>query len=266
MKIQSLFFTLYGDYVKDSGGTISSKSLIVIFKEFGFSEGAIRAGLHRMKKAGLIVGIKGENRKVSYKLSEKGMLRLLEGTRRVYEKVRRRWDNKWRIVVYNIPENNRELRDKLRRELKWLGFGMLAQSTWISPNPIEDTLKNFINDHYGSSNGIQVDIFVANYLGEPKGLVEKCWNLSEVEQAYRAFLEKWTGVLEKVSSLKNNEAFVTRILLVHEYRKFLNIDPDLPEDLLPPNWIGYTAYDLFMKLREELTPKANEFFYKVYEP
>jgi len=71
MKIQSLFFTLYGDYVKDSGGTISSKSLIVIFKEFGFSEGAIRAGLHRMKKAGLIVGIKGENRKVSYKLSEK---------------------------------------------------------------------------------------------------------------------------------------------------------------------------------------------------
>lgn len=103
-------------------------------------------------------------------------------------------------------------------------------------------------------------------LGEPKGLVEKCWNLSEVEQAYRAFLEKWTGVLEKVSSLKSNEAFVTRILLVHEYRKFLNIDPDLPEDLLPPNWIGYTAYDLFMKLREELTPKANEFFYKVYEP
>ncbi|WP_338598525.1 PaaX family transcriptional regulator C-terminal domain-containing protein [Sulfolobus tengchongensis] len=266
MKIQSLFFTLYGDYIKDAGGTISSKSIIVILKEFGFSEGAIRAGLHRMKKAGLIDSIKREDKKISYKLSEKGMLRLLEGTRRVYEKIRRKWDGKWRLVVYNIPESNRELRDRLRRELKWLGFGMLAQSTWISPNPIEDTLKKFIKDLYNSTNNIEVDIFLADYLGEPKRLVQKCWNLIEVEQAYKAFLEKWEKVTEKVNYLKNNEAFVTRIELVHEYRKFLNIDPDLPEDLLPQNWIGYTAYELFMKLREELTPKANEFFYSVYEP
>ncbi|QPG48979.1 transcriptional regulator PaaX [Saccharolobus solfataricus] len=266
MKIQSLFFTLYGDYIKDAGGTISSKSLIIILKEFGFSEGAIRAGLHRMKKAGLIVSERGKDKKIRYKLSEKGLLRLLERTRRVYEKTRRRWDGKWRIVVYNIPENNREVRDRLRRELKWLGFGMLAQSTWISPNPIEDTLRKFINDLYNSTNSVKVDIFVADYLDQPNHLVERCWNLVEVEQAYKSFLEEWSPMLKKVNSMKSNEAFVTRIELVHEYRKFLNIDPDLPEDLLPQNWIGYKAYDLFMKLREELTPKANEFFYKVYEP
>ncbi|TRN00550.1 hypothetical protein DJ527_07025 [Sulfolobus sp. F1] len=147
MKIQSLFFTIYGDYIKDVGDSISLKSLIRIFKEFGFSEGAVRAGMHRMKKRGLVITIKDvKNKKISYKLSQKGMLRLSEGTKRVYEKARKKWDGKWRIVVYNIPEGNRELRDKLRKELRWLGFGMLAQSTWISPNPMENIVLKFVEE------------------------------------------------------------------------------------------------------------------------
>ena len=266
MKIQSLFFTLYGDYVKDAGETITLRSLIKIFKEFGFSEGAIRAGLHRMRKNGLVISMKGEDRKIRYKLSEKGMLRLIEGTRRVYEGGRRKWDGKWRIVIYNIPENNREIRDRLRRELKWLGFGMLAQSTWISPNPMEEVVKKFIQDLNNSSSNIHVDIFLSEYLGDPKQLMEKCWNLKEVENEYIKFLEKWGKVLEMIDKFKENEAFITRINLVHEYRKFLNIDPQLPEDLLPQNWVGYKAYELFIKLRNELTPKADKFFYSVYEP
>jgi len=266
MKIRSLFFTLYGDYVKNVDETISLRSLIKIFKEFGFSEAAIRASLYRMEKNGLIITINKGNRRISYKLSEKDMIRLLEGTKRVYEKVRRKWDGKWRIIIYNIPENNRELRDKLRRELKWLGFGMLANSTWISPNPVEGILRKFINEFYDSSTNIDVNIFIAEYLGDPKHIVEKCWNLTEVESMYKNFVEKWSKTFEKIDEMKSNEAFVKRLLLVHEYRKFLNIDPDLPEDLLPSNWIGFKAYELFIKLRNELTPKSDEFFYAIYEP
>ncbi|TRM97281.1 transcriptional regulator PaaX [Sulfolobus sp. B1] len=266
MKIQSLFFTIYGDYIKDVGDSISLKSLIRIFKEFGFSEGAVRAGMHRMKKRGLVITIKDvKNKKISYKLSQKGMLRLSEGTKRVYEKARKKWDGKWRIVVYNIPEGNRELRDKLRKELRWLGFGMLTQSTWISPNPMENIVLKFVEEINNSTNKEgQIDVFLSEYLGDPKSIVKKCWNLSEIEKEYEKFIEKWSSI--EVEGLSESEAFITRINLVHEYRKFLNIDPDLPEDLLPDDWKGYKAYDLFIELRKKLTPKADKFFYSVYEP
>jgi phenylacetic acid degradation operon negative regulatory protein len=262
MKFQTLFFTLYGDYIINASGTISVKSLIKIMKEFGFSEGAVRAGLFRLKQKGLIEMID----KKRCRLSESGLFRLEEGMRRVYDRPNDKWDGKWRIVIYNIPENNRSIRDQLRKTLIWLGFGYLTQSVWVSPNPVEDTLKRFIDEIKSKNTEVEVHMFLAEYIGDPKDIVKKCWNLNDVEKKYKEFIGNWKDLLNSIEKLKPNEAFITRIRLVHEYRKFLHIDPNLPRDLLPENWIGYEAKSLFQELREKLTPLSDKFFYSVYEP
>lgn len=46
-----------------------------------------------------------------------------------------RWDHKWRIVFYDIPEQHKAARDHLTRKIKTLGFWQLQRSVWIHPYP-----------------------------------------------------------------------------------------------------------------------------------
>ncbi len=52
-----------------------------------------------------------------------------------------RWDNKWRIVVFDIPERRRHLRDALRDSLIRIGFTPLQRSTWIYPYDCEELIS-----------------------------------------------------------------------------------------------------------------------------
>lgn len=55
-----------------------------------------------------------------------------------------RWDKKWRIVLFDIPEKDRVFRDILREHLKNLDFYKLQQSVFISPWPIERPILGLI--------------------------------------------------------------------------------------------------------------------------
>jgi len=50
----------------------------------------------------------------------------------------RRWDGKWRVLIFDIPEQRKGLRDKLRRTLRIIGFARLQDSVWIYPYDCED--------------------------------------------------------------------------------------------------------------------------------
>ena len=56
-----------------------------------------------------------------------------------------------------------------------------------------------------------------------------------------------------------------RTNLVHEYRKFLFIDPGLPKELLPPMWSGNHAALLFSQYYQFLAESASRFFENVFE-
>lgn len=59
-----------------------------------------------------------------------------------------RWDGKWRIVMFDIPENLRRIRNLLRLKLKQFGFYQLQESVWIFPYDCLkeiDQLRSFFN-------------------------------------------------------------------------------------------------------------------------
>lgn len=58
------------------------------------------------------------------------------------------WDQKWRVVIYDIPEEKRIARDKIRYIFKELGFKQMQISVWVHPLPC---LKQFqdIRKAYG---------------------------------------------------------------------------------------------------------------------
>jgi DNA-binding transcriptional regulator PaaX len=56
-----------------------------------------------------------------------------------------KWDKKWRIVIFDIPERDREFRDILRKHLFALEFYKLQQSVFVSPYPCENLILKLVS-------------------------------------------------------------------------------------------------------------------------
>lgn len=57
-----------------------------------------------------------------------------------------KWDGKWRIVIFDIPENKRKLRNILRSKLREWEFIPWQKSVWVSKKAVEKQLKDFIQE------------------------------------------------------------------------------------------------------------------------
>ncbi len=72
-------------------------------------------------------------------LSSRGRIEIIKKIIKEKREVKK-WDGKWRAIIFDIPENRRNQRNFLRKELKWIGFKELQHSIWIIPHDIEREL------------------------------------------------------------------------------------------------------------------------------
>lgn len=266
---QSMIFTIYGDYIRHYGNKIWIGSLIRLLKEFGHNEQGVRVAISRMVKQGWIQSEKQGN-KSFYFLTPRGETRMEEAAQRIFKLMPHEWDQKWRILMYTIPEEKRQIRDELRKELLWSGFGSFSNSCWISPNNLEREVELLIEKYDIES---YVDFFVSDYKGpkENEDLVRKSWPINDIEAKYEEFISMYSKqfIIQQSTIqrglMTNAECFVERTNLVHEYRKFLFIDPGLPKELMPANWIGNHAALLFSQYYKMLAEPASQFFEAVFK-
>ncbi|MGD6801129.1 phenylacetic acid degradation operon negative regulatory protein PaaX [Rossellomorea aquimaris] len=269
MNTRSMIFTLYGDYIRHYGNKIWIGSLIKLLREFGHNDQAVRAAISRMNKQGWVQSEKQGN-KSYYSLTERGLKRMEEAAQRIFKLQTEKWDGQWRILMYTIPEEIRNVRDELRKELVWSGFGTLSNSCWISPNNLDKPVYDLI-DKYDIKQ--YVDFFIARYDGpnEDQRIIGKSWDLQEINDRYAEFISEYSQkfIIDKNKIEKGEmteaQCFVERTKLVHEYRKFLFVDPGLPEELLPDKWLGAHAASLFSDYYKVLAKPASQFFEEVYQ-
>lgn len=50
----------------------------------------------------------------------------------------KRWDRRWRMVVFDVPERRRKIRGRLCRTMQEVGFVRLQDSVWVYPYDCED--------------------------------------------------------------------------------------------------------------------------------
>ena len=79
-------------------------------------------------------GCLAKNSEGFLKLTEKGEEKLRKYELSDYELVVPRiWDKKWRVLIFDIPEYRKSLRDKVRATLMSIGFVRVQDSVWIFP-------------------------------------------------------------------------------------------------------------------------------------
>ncbi len=93
----------------------------------------INTSIARMLKRGLLVQQGGYLR-----LTSKGKQELSKLNLQLHRSSPKRWDGKWRVLIFDIPEKRKGLRQKVRTMLRAIGFVRLQQSVWAYPYDCED--------------------------------------------------------------------------------------------------------------------------------
>ena len=259
----SFIFTLYGDMVHRlaGDGALWIGGLIRLMAAFGVSSQAVRQAVSRMTRQGWLVARREGNR-AFYMVTERGRRRIEELSPRIYGPIIE-WDGRWRLLTYAVGEAQRQERERLRKELAALGWAQLSSSTWISPSDALEAAREAAEATVAPG---ATDLFEAEHRGprSDRALLERCWNVDSIAAAYREFISRYRPRFELEiarGELGDEGAFVERLWLVHDYRKFAYLDPGLPSELLPAHWPGTAAAALFREYYAALEKKSQRYFH-----
>ncbi|MFA6278807.1 MAG: hypothetical protein WCS97_03385 [Candidatus Paceibacterota bacterium] len=135
----------------------------------------IAQALLRLERRGLI-HITGEGRKREIHLTTQGeelINDLYTGAYVIPLPVR--WDGKWRLVMFDVPEKRKKVRDTLRMLLRSAGFIHFQDSAWIQPYPCNE-LVTLLRSHLGSGKG-EIRYLTASFADESDYFFRKHFDL-----------------------------------------------------------------------------------------
>jgi phenylacetic acid degradation operon negative regulatory protein len=250
---RSLLMTILGEFVLPSGGPVWTHALVSALALFGVEDKSARQALARTAAEGWLAAER-VGRQARWSLTPPGQRLLSQGARRIYSFGRDdvAWDGRWLLLLVSVPEAQRDLRHRVRSQLNWAGFGSPAAGVWVSPHASQQAEGQRILAQAGVSSSAMS--FVASYgqVGSQDMLVARSWDLGALEQRYEDFIDEFTGL----HPTAGEEALRAQIRLVHEWRRFPFLDPRLPARLLPDNWSGAKAADLFHARHADWHPAA----------
>jgi phenylacetic acid degradation operon negative regulatory protein len=249
---RSALFDLYGDHLRSRGGRAPVAALVRLLAPLEVAAPAVRTAVSRMVRQGWLEPIRLPQGP-GYGLTPRAVRRLDDAGARIYRTQQSGWDGSWRLVV-TTPASERSRRDRLRAGLTFLGYAQLDDATWVGPRWSEEV------DGLLEAEAVRAERFTAQHDGDTVGLVRRAWDLDALSRSYT----RWLADAEQLAasagrSPSDEQAFATRSRLVHEWRKFLFLDPGLPRTLLPEDWAGEKAAAFFDVESRRLLPMANRF-------
>ncbi len=95
----------------------------------------LQTAISRLRKRNLVYGER-RDKKLIFALTETGEREAQKVRLKLEMSKPKRWDGKWRIIIFDVPEKLRGKRDLLRKELNNFGFTQLQRSVWAYPYPL----------------------------------------------------------------------------------------------------------------------------------
>jgi phenylacetic acid degradation operon negative regulatory protein len=252
---RSVLLTVLGEYVMPRHDALWQETLIDALATLGYKPQAARQALARSVAAGWLRTERVGRRSRVELTTETGAM-LVTGARRIYGFGSPwEWDGRWLVVVLRVPEERRDVRHQARTQLAWAGFGSLGGGLWISPHAErEEELRGLS----GEGSAAELLSLRAEFgsLGDPRKIVEEAWDLDAVSAAYSTFIDDFARRRPRTPQA----VFAAQTMLVHEWRKFPFLDPDLPAEMLPAGWPRERAHDLFTERHDAWSTTARGYF------
>ena len=168
----------------------------------------------------------------------------------------RSWDGKWRVILFDMPEEEREARRNLRRKLHASGFGCMQRSAWISPDPLDELAVKLRPMAVNAANLVLLDATPCG--GElSTDLVCAAWDFKHINAAWENLEHHLAAPPDTSQPAANEKVFrwvaKERNLLQSCYR----LDPFLPKELLPTPYQGIRVWKKRRQILGKLGPKLS---------
>ncbi len=261
LRAGSLIITVFGDTISQHGNCVWLGSLIRALAPLGLSERLIRTSVYRLSQDDWLTS-EQIGRRSYYSFSAKGLRSYRSAAQRIYNLGQSVWDGQWMLVLAGFL-TDRE-RDALRRELQWLGYGTLSPGMMAHPSHDRTALDETLADMNlaGKVTVLSAQTEDDASLEVPQQLAVKSWKLKELGESYRAFCSAYQPSLQALEDgelLSDHACFLLRTLLIHDYRRLLLRDADLPDELLAETWPGREALALTTRLYQLLAPTVTDY-------
>ncbi len=223
LRVWSILSTFFGDAIAPRGGVLWLRTFRPLATRLRIEPGTVGAALSRLTADGWLVREK-RGRHSLYRQDEPGRKLFEEASQRIYgDGSERPWDGRWQLLI--LPPGASAPP----------GFAPLDERTWARP--------------YGGAPAIVPSgsvQFTASADDTPalRALVGRAWGLEPVSAAYRRWLDRYAplrAALEDGDGLEPLAAMCARLLLVHDFRRVVLKDPELPRSLRGPDWPGFLA-------------------------
>jgi phenylacetic acid degradation operon negative regulatory protein len=260
LRAGSLLMSMIGDAILPHGGRVALASLIELSQPFGLTERLVRTSIGRLANQDWVT-FERSGRSSYYSLTPNGKARFAEATQRIYAAPMQSWNGEWTLVI--IPASLKALRDSVREELSWLGFGEFTPGVFAHPTHEAATVRERLAQLDTRGGVIIMQGALAANTSDTQ-LAAIGWDFDELARRYRRFVNMFAPVEatltgKPVNADAGETAFILRTLLLHEYRKIHLRDPLLPARLLPDPWIGADAYGLCRTLYAKVFPASERY-------
>lgn len=217
------------------------RNLTESFEGWAYRNGFLRQ-LQRLEKQQWIERSPGKTGDRLHCLTEAGRLQALGG-RDPEACWNRRWDGRWRLALFDVPEVRTADRHRLRYYLRSRGFGCLQNSVWITPNPVNEERVRLAD---GPVNvGTLILLEARPCAGETDAqIVAGAWDFADLNKRYAAHQTVLARrPLRSLDSKEAAQAFYGWFQSEREaWGDAMERDPLLPEALLPSGYAGREAW------------------------
>jgi phenylacetic acid degradation operon negative regulatory protein len=245
----SLIITFYGDAILPRGGSVWLGSLLQFLELLGTDGGVVRTAVSRLTADGWLQREK-VGRKSYYSLASSGRERFDAAVEHVYNPRPSEAAERFELLLFG----NTTDREASRSALMEAGFGNPLPGVWVAPPDaaIPSVVTGAIRLHVSS------DVEMG------RRLVEASWSLDRIADGYRAFMKVFGPLAERIDEheISPADAMLSRVLLIHHYRRVVLRDPLLPAASLPAGWPAVEARRICANLYRALLPASERWLEK----
>lgn len=135
----------------------------------GISQKEYYRGIDNLRQRKILQG-----RNSRFHLTPKGKEWLVKSKINYFKLKNKKWDNKWRVIIFDIPKDLHRERVRFSSKLKNLGFYSLQKSVFVMPYSCEEELSQIAQDFRVSEF---VDVIIAENVGFKESEIRKYYHL-----------------------------------------------------------------------------------------
>ena len=262
---RSVLVTIFGDSVLPVTRSLWLSQLFQLTDVFGFNDRLVRTSMYRLAAEGWLTNER-VGRQSCYHLTELAVRESEHAATRIYDATPADWSGTWSLVLLDNSGLEAQEQATLTAHLRWHGFVTLGRGLLGSPTATTADVRELCDLLRPT---VHVPVASASFDGMSElvggGFFSTGFNTPDIASVYTSFVELYEPIERDAPLASSIDAFALRTMLVHDIRRIRLRFPDIPSQLLPPDWIGDRADEIASALYPALSASAAPALSEVFD-